>query len=404
MDFSDAAKDKVNDVDTRVQINMGFELNDDVDAVVSAVKANRQYGNTTATPSTSNAEDANTVLDNFFFEQAYLNLKGVFGMDHKLGRQYYGEEGDLIIYYGPQGMPYNYGTFAANGLSVMGLDGWSSGYSWDKLHMGFLLAKDGNDIAGTIDDDKDIAGITAKYDMSDDMKLGAYVYQYNTQAGDAAAVTGPNDRLQVLGVKADGMFSGFKYHAELAKNMGKNNGTIYALGTTGMNDYSGMGYLVNASYEMDLAGKLTLMGEYASGSGDKNTTDDDAEAFYGIQSDYRPGILWGGFDITGTANGITDLTTWNVGAKWNPSSMEKLTLKAKLYSFAPTEDKTGTAKAYDAYGMEFDLCANWQHSENVGVKAYYAMFMPEKDYAQRNSLTAKDDVASVIGAAFNVKF
>lgn len=405
MDYSDAAKDKENDTNTRVQLNAGFDLNDDVDAVVSAVKSNRQYGNAAAGAST--AEHANTVLNNFFFEQAYLNLKGVLGMDHKLGRQYYGNEGDLMIYYGPQGMPYNYGTFATNGLGVVGLDGWSSGYSWDNLHMGFLLATDENDTGTAPDADKDIFGVTAKYDMSDDMKLGGYVYQYTSQANDVA---GPNDVLRAIGVKANGMFSGFKYHAELAKNMGTNNRNVYNLGGKTSNDYTGMGFLANASYEMDMSGKLVLMGEFASGSGDDNTaaTDDESSIFYAINSDYRPGIIWGGNFISGAQGGagISNLTTWNVGAMWTPESQEKLTLKAKLYSFAPTED---TGLTYDAYGTEFDLCANWQHSENVGVKAYYAMFMPDKEYVDiRNDATndgdGTDDILSVIGAAFNVKF
>ncbi len=392
MDYNDGAKDKENDTNTRVQVNMGFDLNEDADAVVSIVKSDRQYGD--------GSQDVNTITTLLDVEQAYLNLKGVFGMDHKLGRQYYGNEGDLMIYYGPQGMPYNYGGWSANGLGVTGLDGWSSGYSWDKLHLGFLLAKDTNDNVATPDSDEDVAGITAKYNMSDDMTLGAYVYQNNTQAGNVA---GSNDRLQAIGVKADGMVKGFKYHAEFAKNMGKNNNNVSALGAAGMNDYSGMGFLANASYEMDLKGKLVLKGEYAYGSGDDNTTDDDVEAFYSIQSDYRPGLIWGGNFITGVPGGagISNLTTWNIGAMWTPASQEKLTLKASLLNFSPTEDTlNGVSIGYDTYGMEFDLCANWQHSENVGVKAYYAMFMPESDY----SGAATDDTLSLVGAAFNVKF
>src|SRR3989339_70580 len=70
-------KDKTSDVDARVQLNATFDLAEDVNAVVSAIKNNvitgRQFG--------ENSEDANTVLSNLFFEHAYLNLKGVLGFD-----------------------------------------------------------------------------------------------------------------------------------------------------------------------------------------------------------------------------------------------------------------------------------------------------------------------------------
>lgn len=403
-DYDADTTDKENDTNTRVQVNMGFELNDDVDAVVSAVKCDRQYGN-----ASQSAED---VTDLFKFEQAYINLKGVLGLDHKLGRQYYGNEGDLIVYYGPQSWPYNYGGFSANGLSVTGLDGWSSSHKMmsDKLTLGAILAKDTNETATSgapangvaPDTDEDIFGLTAGYDLMENLKLGGYFYQYNTQSGDVA---GPNDRLQVFGAKADGKFMGFTYHGEVAKNMGKNNRNINGLGGMTTNDYTGMGFLANAKYDLDLVGKWTFMGEYARGTGDDDTaaTDDESAAFYGINSDYRPGIIWGGDFLGLTSNGISNLTTWNVAAKWNTPMFEKLTLSGKLLHFSPTEEVTGV-NGYDTYGNELDLCALWQHSENVGVKAYYAMFMPDEDYAATLTTPDSDDSTMVIGAAFNVKF
>lgn len=391
-DYNDDATDKRNNTDPRVQVNMGFDLNEDVSAVVSAVKANRQYGDV--------SEDMNDVQNNVLFEQAYLNLKGVLGLDHKLGRQYYGNEGDLIVYYGPQSAPFMNGN--ANPLAVTGLDGWTGAYNWGKWNFGAMLAKETNTNPGE-DTDKDIFGITAKYNLNDDLKLGGYVYQYNSQPGVAA---GPNDRLQVLGAKADGKFMGFMYHGEVAKNMGTNNQNIYNLGGASVNDYTGMGYLANVKYEMDLAGKLSFVGEYASGSGDDDitATDDESATFYGINSDYRPGVIWGGDFLTSASAGgagISNLTTYNVGAMWNPSKIEKLTLGAKYFNFAPTEEPAG----YDVYGNELDLCAKWKHSENVSVKAYYAMFMPDSDYAVTvNGAGAKDDATTVLGAAFTVKF
>lgn len=393
-DYDETLADKRNDVDTRVQLNMGFDLTTDVDAVVSAVKANRQYN--------ENSEDANDLQNNLQFEQAYLNLKGVLGFDHKLGRQYYGNEGDLVIYYGPRGWPYNNGA-GLNGLAVTGLDGYTGWYNYGKWNFNGVLAKAVN-FNNTPDQDQDIFGLNAKYDLMEEVKLAGYFYRYNEQAGTGFA--GPADRLDTFGVKAMGMFKGFEYNAEVAKNMGKNNQAINNFGGATTNDYTGMAFMANAKYGLDLAGKLTLMGEFAMGSGDDDVaaTDDEAAMFVSPNSDYRPGILWGGDHLAVGGNGLSNLTTFNLGAMWNPSKIEKLTLGVKYFNFSPTEELAGTAKSYDTYGNEFDLCANWQHSEAVGLKAYYAMFMPNEDYAQRNSLTAADDSTEILGAAFTVKF
>ncbi|OGR52477.1 MAG: hypothetical protein A2049_08100 [Elusimicrobia bacterium GWA2_62_23] len=399
-DYVETTTDKRNDVDTRVQLNMGFDLNEDVNAVVSAVKANRQAGDA--------SEDMNDVQNNVLFEQAYINLKGVLGLDHKLGRQYYGNEGDLNVYYGPQSWPFMADhAVQGNALSVSGIDGWSSAYNWGKWNFGAVLAKIDNNQAAA-DTDEDLTGITAKYDLMEDLKLGGYAYRYNAQAG---ANAGPNDHLDTIGVKADGKFMGVEYNAEVAKNMGLANENVhqavYGLAnafylpnnTTG--DYSGMAFKANVKYGIDLLGKLSFMGEYAMGSGDDDATDDKVEGFMAANSDYRPGIIWGGNHLnTIGGNGLSNLTTFNVGAMWNPSKIEKLTIGAKYFNFAPTE----APAAYDVYGNELDLCANWKHSENVGVKAYYAMFMPDSDYAATVTAPDSDDATSVLGAAFTVKF
>ena len=377
-------QDATSDVDTRVQVNMGFDLNEDVDAVVSLVKENRQYGDT----GTANGENIDAITLNSIFEQAYLNLKGVFGFDHKLGRQYYGNEGDLVVFYGPKGWPYpaKFGTTA--------LDAYTGWYKTGKWSMHGVAGKALN-LAGSVneDDDTDLLGFVANYDLREEIKLGAYVYEQKDYNDGAADLT-----LDVVGVKAMGKIVGIDYTAELAKNYGHQ--------AAGVN-YEGMGFLANAKYGMDLAGKITFMGEIARGSGDDNSTDDKVESFNAIASDYRPGILWGANMAGLKTDGVTansGLTTWNVGAMWTPSMAEKLDLCAKYVYLAPTEDKlNGASIGYDTVGSEFDVAATWNHSDNVKVKAYVAYFMPDKDYATASGST-NDDAATMIGAAFKVKF
>ncbi|OGS13398.1 MAG: hypothetical protein A2285_09080 [Elusimicrobia bacterium RIFOXYA12_FULL_57_11] len=369
-------KDKTSDVNARVQINAGFDLNEDVNAVISAVRCQDQYGDS------ANGESAvNTAMDSFDFEQSYLNLKGVLGFDHKIGRQYYGNEGDLIVYYGPRSVHTVYAT--ANNLSVTGLEGYTGWYKTGKLDMHAVMAKFNNGVGNQPDLDTDLVGVSAKYDLMDEVKIGAYIYE----AKDYKAGTSDFTK-DVVGVKAMGKFMGFDYYAELAKNYGYKGADV---------NYTGSAILANVKYDLDLMGKWSFMGEMARGSGDKASATKD-ERFTSVNTDYRPGIIWGA-QLNNT--GLGNATTWNLGANWTPAKVEKLTLTGKLYNFAVTED---TGLTYDRYGNELDLCANWQHSENVGLKAYYAMFMPEKDYTDAIGAFKSDDNITTLGAALTVKF
>lgn len=381
-DYNKNAADKKNDVDTRVQINAGFDLNDDVNAVVSAIKCNRQYNAAGETVAAG-------TIDSFTFQQAYLNLKGVLGFDHKLGRQYYGNEGDLIVYYGPKNWPLTYAA-AANGLAVTGLDGWTGWYKTGKWDTHAILAKAVNTVTAA-NTDRDIFGVVAKYDLGNEkLNPTAYYYRYNMQAG---AIAGPSDNLGVIGAKANGKYESFDYNAEFAMNTGSNNNLVIARVNTnaGVNKYQGYGFLGNVKYGTDLAGKLNLVGEYAMGSGDKKA-DNKVKEFYAINSDYRPGIIYGGYQANA---GITNLTTYNVGANWTPEKLNKLNLCLKYYNFAETE-KIGTTKKI---GTETDLVATWTHSDNVSLKLALAQFAPDKDLAPVN-----DDAEIYIGTSFNVKF
>jgi hypothetical protein len=396
-DTNSDAKDKTSDVDVRVQLNASFDLTDDVDAVVSAVKCNRQYGNA------AGESVAAGTADGFFMEQAYLNLKGVLGLDHKIGRQYYGNAGDLVVYYGPSISLWDTTAgIGSNQLGMIGLDAWTGWYKNDNLDLHAITAKVA-DGASQPDVDTDLIGVSARYGLMEVLNPSAYIYEQKmTKAAGTADLT-----MDVIGVKADGKILGFTYKGELAKNYGRQG--------VGKN-YTGTAFLANASYELDVLGKWTFSGEMGIGSGDDKTyaADKDINTFTEIMSDYRPGFIWGG--VSGT-EGLGNLTTWNLGATWNPEMIEKLTLGGRLYHFSPTVTKinstaAGAAKTdigYDTYGNEFDLCANWQHNENVSLKGYYAMMKGDDDFLDMNddainNNSNKDDIVTALGVALTVKF
>lgn len=381
-DLNSKIKDKDTDVQSRVQVNLGFDLNDDANAVVSIVKNNRQYGDV--------KENVNTIQGQLAFEQAYMNLKGVLGIDHKLGRQYYGNAGDLVVYYGPNMYPYS----AA--MPVSALDAWTGWYKTGKWDMHAISGKVANTNNGVLaDTDVNLNGFVASYDLKAELKIGAYIYERKSMQ--AAATT--DLTLDVAGVKASGKFMGFDYYAEFAKNYGRN--------ATPVVNYSGSAFLANAKYAYDFLGKWTFMGEYAMGSGDNKNTDKKNKAFNSVNSDYRPGAIWGRTNIGLGNSGIladTGLTTWNVGAKWTPSGVEKLDLTAKYFFFSPTETKLNGVKiGYTNVGTEIDFSANWKHSESVNVRGTLASFMTDKKYATTGGF-AKHDPVNYAGLDFIVKF
>ena len=380
-DFNKNIDDKYGDVDTRLMLDMSFDLNDDASAVVSVVKNNRQWGTA--------QEDANTIQTNLVFEQAYLNLKGVMGMDHKLGRQYYGKEGDMVIYFGPQRWPY------MPVMPVSALDAWVGTYKYNDWTFTGLLGKipdiitddaTGTDATGTMEENlsmgKNLSGIDVKTKI-DRFDLNAYYYNYsdndNTTVG----------RLGVAGLRANWecMFlKDLNLRLEYDKNFGSDKS--YA-------QYKGYAYKLNADYKMDLAGKMGFMAEYTYMSGQDTSTDN--KVYTPINIDYRPGIIANGYGVNSayvTAVG-TGYKGMHFGANWTPSAMEKLNIAATYYNMKVAEKNTGMK---DTLGNEIDLVATWKHSDNVSVKGYYAMFKPEKD----NSGT--DDAQTALGAAFVLKF
>ena len=376
-DFNKKLNDKSGFVDTRVMLNAGFDLTEDVSAVVSAVKNNRQYGQA--------SENVDAITANVFFEQAYLNLKGVIGIDHKLGRQYYGTAGDMVVYYGPLMWPYT------SVMTVNAIDGWTGWHKVGNFDLHAIIAKQLQSAgvnAGK--NDINVSGFNAMTKVAD-VNLNAYVYQKN----DNNTVAGSNDYLSLVGLRANYAIPQVKnlnVAGEYDMNMGKNTG----LATN--NKHQGYAYKLNADYSLDLSGKLAIAAEYVFNSGDdKNNTKD--EAFQAINSDYRPGIILGGGFSPVAIAAADGVVTYNVGVKWTPEQLNKLTVGAKYYDFSADNNKNTFANKH--IGAETDVTATWKHSENVKVKGYFAMFQPEK---KNLAVGAKDDSETMMGAAFMVKF
>jgi hypothetical protein len=235
--------------------------------------------------------------------------------------------------------------------------------------------------------DVDLYGITGHYDLTEVVKPSLYVYEAKSRATGSFKL----NNLIVAGLKANGKYMGFNYSGEYAMNAGNN--TSVAANTN--NKYKGSAIKLNADYGFDVMGKLVVMAEYAMGTGDKKV-DASQKGFQDINANYRPGLIAGGVGVAGFApTSLENLTTWNAGANWAPSKVEKLDLGVKYYSYAFTQ-KVGVKKQI---GTEADLVATWTHSKNVALKAGFAMFNPVKKFTG-----GKTDAVTLGNLYMNVKF
>ena len=126
-----AAKSDFSNTTTRAMLGVNFDLNEDINAQVTAVKTDyRKYGS-------DNGQTIDNITANVTFAEAYVGLKNVLYLNHKFGRQFYGNAGDIVIYYGP--------TFAGNNnvanYSVSALDGWYGDWAKGKWAVTGLMAK-----------------------------------------------------------------------------------------------------------------------------------------------------------------------------------------------------------------------------------------------------------------------
>ena len=394
-DFDKDENNKRSQTKTRLHLNTNFELNDSVSAHVSVVKNNRNYGDS--------AENANDIQNSLIFEEAYLNLKGVLGMDHKLGRQFYGDKKDLVIYYGPKMWPYD------KDLEVEAIDGFTAWFKKDNFDVHAILAREKDDKTNIPNRDIDIYGINAKakFDIPQIIKtlhVNAYAYEKIDKTAKAVYTDVLGARFNLENLFVEKLHLGFEY------NINKGNDPNVASNKDRY--FEGKSLKLNAEYTYNLFGEIKVGGEYVSISGDNNSNDTEYKAWKPINSDYRPGIIYGGgFVAEKYSNNSGDksvydfdelgLKTYNIGVKYTPDILEnKLTLGIKYYNFK--FDKIDGNDIKDKkIGNEFDIVATWNHSDKVSLKGYYAMFKPEKKNLPVN---AKDDRQTMLGAAFVVKF
>lgn len=422
--------DRVGHAFTRTMLSADWDLLDDVHARVTLVKgahnlvAPRTYG--------SAGQDLNTWQTQTIVQEANVKIDKLAGLfDTTIGRQFYGEPGDLVVYYGPRD---NYG-FVTDSLDTFRFD-------WKGEHMSVtgIAGRTADGTAaqlGSAASSTDLRGLVVSCNMHEMVKPSAYIYNSQVHATNGAGVTSPNasgvtgknTNLYVAGIKAKVMAGGFSGHAEFVKNFGDDR-TTFNNGGLGPQSgrFTGYALLLKGAYKADVADVAAFnpWAELGVGSGDANFAHAGNGNFTAINTDYRPGGIYGRFDQTagvvlnqgvgnGTStdgsvasNGLSNRTIWGLGIKGTPAALNKLTAGLAYYRYAYTRvgprTDASTLKPSRNIGSEVDATFDWKHSDNVSVGITVGQFLPGARIADNKGAHAALNPARMLATDVKVKF
>ena len=423
-------QDRIGHAQTRVMVKMDWDLLDDVHSRVTLVKG-AEGGAGTSRVYGAAADSLDNLQTSVSIEEANVKIDKVFGLlDVTAGRQFYGEEGDLIIYYGPRD---------AYGMRVDALDIFRADWNGEHMSVTGIAGKtsDLGTTTGVGTTATDLRGIVVSCKMHEMVKPSAYVYNRVTHgaanigigqtAGSVgSAGNGKNTNLWVAGVKAKVATGGFTGSLEVAKNFGEDRATYNGVTTGAQNvNYKGYAVQLKAGYKLDLSdvGAINPWGEYGMGTGDSNFDYAGNNTFQSINTDYRPGGIYGRFDTgaaiklannsvgnganTFASNGLSNRIIWGVGVKATPSAVNKLTVGAAFYRYAfhrvAPFNAAGT-KSSRNIGSEIDVTGEWKHSENVSLKATAGTFQPGAAVRDFRGANAATNPAVMLAGDVAIKF
>lgn len=398
-DFSSAANDQFGAAWTRVLLGASMDLLDDVSARVTLVKNNRVWGDNTATigPATgfnTGTEDVDNLTANIGVDEAWFKIDDLMGkFSLTLGRQYYGNPGDLIVYFGPARTP---GHLLTSSLDVAKVES-----------SGDMLSFTG--IAGKLTGTNPISGALPPYANTDlqgvelgfkGLPLDLGLFAYRRLVHDTAASPSKGDELFIPGLRLKGDMDDMFYSLTFAKNFGKNrNGFTTGTGAAAGQSYDGWGLVAKAGMKFNLEGMAMLKPsvEYGRGSGDDPATAGENEGFRTVNSDYKPGELVGLFSglglfgVTGYGGynvGLLNTSVWSVGVEAVPEAAPKLTASLRYWDSELVE-----TAGPGINNEELDLRLSWAHSDNVTLNAVLADGGPTGIFRSNSARLYKGEVA-----------
>jgi hypothetical protein len=432
-------QDRIGTVGTRLLVDATWDLLDDVHSVVTLRKNDRAWGSAGGlgqAAAGSQAVGAGGIQANTFVDRANITIDKLFGhVDTTLGRQYYGDAGDLIVYYG---MKDTYGLWNT------AIDAARFELANDWMAFSGLAGKTAGGTFAPATADTNVRGFDILW-KSLPLKVHTFIWNRVTQGANAlgtaptnaAAATGLNDNLWVYGVKLRGEAMGGWINADIAANGGEDRTTLAGTGcgTAGCNantaNYIGKALLLDAGYNAEISGvgALTPWVNFGYGTGRSSNLESSNENFTSIASDYRPGIMnrrfagaagIGALNLgagTGTGigtNGLGNRVVYGTGLNVTPAAWEKLTVGAQLWHFNQQRTTAtnallaaGTERGAKHLGAEYGVTADWKHSENVKVGMGGSIYAPGgfvKQTIRNAGVGVGNNPATLLFADFTVKF
>ncbi len=314
------------------------------------------------------------VLDNIYVDQAYVDIKSRDNSaDFKIGRQFYGHQYSPVIYFGPTSFLYGLPVYsidagrvdyAKNSLYGTGLVARESGLALDTVQTGVITP--------TLPPIVDIYGLNGGY-KADDLSGGAFAYERQINQSVAN-----HDSLYLYGAKGKMKMWGIKAKALFAEDSGNKRVDLPNSGE--MTPTSPTNYDARAFVAHVAATPVPLVKpwvEFAEGT----------EGYTPIQSDYRPGDIYGFFNGEGaqalggtvspggTVSALSDRRIWGAGLKLPVSQVPgKFNVKASYWNYAVQREATATPSSFLGDEWDFDAC--WKYNDYVGFTAGWATFQP----------------------------
>lgn len=335
------ADSSIRDTSNRVMFGLGMDLVEDVRANVSFL--NTSYWGTTG----QNGDSIDTLLQETYIPEANVTISNVFGaLDVKVGRQFYGDEDSSVMYFGPthykptiQAPTGNHPGYT-NVRDSWSLDAAVVSYNGDKWAMNAMYAKL-NETFSDKDQDISIAGFDVKANITNNLLLQAYMYDFRNGAN-----ASKNQHDGFWGVKPSYTNDVIMVSAEMAKN--------YADQVFGKNNE---GWLLKADAKVNYS--LAAL-DFAPRIGYTHE-----EKGFGSYGNYMPGLIFS--NRTGQLfQGEDALRVLNAGVDFKFAALDKVSFAFDY--FAIKFGNAGRSHA-DWLGNEFDLMAKYAVNEYVELHA-----------------------------------
>ena len=391
-DFKDGQNpdDSHSDVDTRVRIGMNAPITDDVSGRLEFTRTGSRWGRNFA-GTAGGANSLQNEQDNIKINNAFFDIT-LWGWRWRAGRQYVGNEGDLVWFIGPR---------QDDILSLDAIDGLDVRRAWDRVTIDIFggKARENNPQGGTNDVGQvSLKNITATFPNvfpNSNIWAGA-IWGSNSNS----SATSDSTKLQIyrVGINGGVRENFLTYRGEVLANGGENNVLTTVPGGSKIK-YKGKALDLGAGLNLaeTSAGGFSFGGDFLWTSGDKDATDNSDKSFRDLRAvgvvstDRYYGEIFGrsnglsfvplGEGIDSSASGGTGYTIIHLNALFKPAFAPKTWARLDYYNFGSTENNItvapGTTVNVGDYGSEWDLTLGYRHSDNVGFEAGYAMLMPD---------------------------